>query len=255
MTTLSELAVAVREPQLSGQTVVVIGGSSGMGLETALRARAEGADVIIAGRDPGRLQHAATELGARDSAVVDAADPAALGRFFDGLPTTIDHVMATAGSPYYARLGDLDHARAARDFDEHQWLAITVAKHAVGRVRPGGTLLFVGGTGGRHPAPGQALMGAGTAALPALVANLALEIAPVRVNLIAAGFVDTPLSASLLGDDLERRREQLRATLPIGRVVGPADIAALAVHIMTNTALTGATYDIDGGQQLLGGEG
>jgi NAD(P)-dependent dehydrogenase (short-subunit alcohol dehydrogenase family) len=253
VTTLSELAVAVREPQLSGQTVVVIGGSSGMGLETALRARAEGADVIIAGRDPGRLRHAATELGARDSAVVDAADPAALGRFFDGLPTTIDHVMATAGRPYYARLADLDHARAVRDFDEHQWLAITVAKHAVGRVRPGGTLLFVGGTGGRHPAPGQALMGAGTAALPALVANLALEIAPVRVNLIAAGFVDTPLSASLLGDELERRREHLRATLPIGRVVGPADIAALAVHIMTNSALTGATYDIDGGQQLLGG--
>ena len=90
-----------------------------------------------------------------------------------------------------------------------------------------------------------------TAALPALTANLALEIAPVRVNLIAAGFADTPLSAELLGDQLEKRRNQLRTTLPIGRVVGPADVAALAVHIMTNTALTGATYDIDGGQQFV----
>ena len=72
-----------------------------------------------------------------------------------------------------------------------------------------------------------------------------------RVNLIAAGFVDTPLSAALLGDQLDARREQLRATLPIGRVVGPADIAALAVHLMTNTAVTGATFDIDGGQQLV----
>jgi NAD(P)-dependent dehydrogenase (short-subunit alcohol dehydrogenase family) len=87
--------------------------------------------------------------------------------------------------------------------------------------------------------------------MPALVANLALELAPVRVNLLAAGFVDTPLSASLLGEDLDRRRDELRATLPIRRVVGPADVAALAVHIMTNTALTGATYDIDGGQQLV----
>ena len=87
--------------------------------------------------------------------------------------------------------------------------------------------------------------------MPALIANLALEVAPVRVNLIAAGFVDTPLSARLLGDDLEARREQLRSTLPIGRVVQPADVAALAVHLMTNTALTGATYDIDGGQQLV----
>jgi NAD(P)-dependent dehydrogenase (short-subunit alcohol dehydrogenase family) len=97
----------------------------------------------------------------------------------------------------------------------------------------------------------MAIIAAGTAALPALVANLALEIAPVRINLIAAGFVDTPLSASLLGDRLDERRDELRSTLPIGRVVGPADVAALAVHVMTNTALTGATYDIDGGQQLL----
>jgi NAD(P)-dependent dehydrogenase (short-subunit alcohol dehydrogenase family) len=96
--------------------------------------------------------------------------------------------------------------------------------------------------------------------MPALVAGLARELAPVRVNLVAPasstrpGFVDTPLSASLLGDQLDARRAQLRATLPIGRVVGPADVAALAVHVMANTALTGATYDIDGGQQLLARE-
>ena len=78
-----------------------------------------------------------------------------------------------------------------------------------------------------------------------------LELAPIRVNLIAPGFVDTPLSAAILGDQLDARREQLRRTLPIRRVVSPVDVAALAVHLMTNTAVTGATYDIDGGQQLL----
>jgi NAD(P)-dependent dehydrogenase (short-subunit alcohol dehydrogenase family) len=251
MSTAQKDTAAAREPELAGQIVVVIGGSSGMGLETARRARAEGADVILTGRDPGRLRQAAAEVGARDSAAFDATDTAALDGFFAGLPATIDHVMVTAGSPYYAPLAELDHARAVRDFDEHQWLAVAVAQHAVGRVRPGGTLLFIGGTGGRRHGPGLALVGAGTAALPALVAGLAVELAPVRANLIAAGFVDTPLSASLLGGDLERRRDQLRATLPIGRVVGPADVAALAVHIMANTALTGATYDIDGGQQLI----
>lgn len=83
-----------------------------------------------------------------------------------------------------------------------------------------------------------------------LAANLAREIAPVRVNVIAPGFVDTPLSASLLGDGLDARRDQLRATLPIDRGVEAHDVAALAVDVMTNTALTGATFDIDSGQQL-----
>jgi NAD(P)-dependent dehydrogenase (short-subunit alcohol dehydrogenase family) len=139
-----------------------------------------------------------------------------------------------------------------RDVDAHLLLPLEVARNAVGKVRAGGTLLFMSGTGGRRTAPGFYFLSALTAALPALTKNLALEVAPIRVNLIAAGFVDTPLSATLLGDDLDARREQLRATLPIGRVVGPADIAALAVHLMTNTALTGATFDIDGGQQLVG---
>ena len=130
-------------------------------------------------------------------------------------------------------------------------LGLDVARNAVGKMRPGGTLLLMGGTGGRRITRGLGIVSAATAALPPFVASLALELAPVRVNLIAAGFVDTPLSASLLGDDLEARREELRAKLPIGRVVGPADVAALAVHIMTNTALTGATYDIDGGQQFV----
>jgi NAD(P)-dependent dehydrogenase (short-subunit alcohol dehydrogenase family) len=128
---------------------------------------------------------------------------------------------------------------------------VHVALLAVDRVRPGGSLVFISGTGGRRRGVGLSLIGAVTAAVPALVANLAVEIAPVRVNVVAPGFVDTPLSASLLGDQLDARRQELRDTLPIGRVVGPDDVAALAVHLMTNTALTGATYDVDGGQQLV----
>jgi NAD(P)-dependent dehydrogenase (short-subunit alcohol dehydrogenase family) len=251
MTSATTPVPAPREPELAGQTVVLIGGSAGIGLETARRARAEGADVILAARNPDRLKQAAQEVGAQRTAAFDATDWAALDRFFQDLPEQIDHVMVTGPGPYYAPLADLDRERAHRAFDSHQWLAVAVAQHAVGRVRPGGTLLFMSGTGGRRPGVGMALISAATAALPALIANLAVEVAPVRVNLIAAGFVDTPLSAQLLGDDLDARRDQLRATLPTGRVVGPADVAALAVHIMSNTALTGATYDIDGGQQLV----
>jgi NAD(P)-dependent dehydrogenase (short-subunit alcohol dehydrogenase family) len=251
MTNTIPAAPPLREPQLLGQTVVVIGGSSGIGLETARLARAEGADVVLTGRDPERLQRAALEVGALNSAAFDATDFDRLERFFDDLPTPVDHVMVTAGGPYYERLTAIDFGKARRSVEEHLWLPLHVARNAAARVRPGGTLLFTSGTGGRRPAVGMALVSAFTAALPALTKTLALELAPVRVNLIAPGFVDTPLSAALLGDRLDERRDHLRATLPIGRVVGPADVAALAVHLMTNTALTGATYDIDGGQQLV----
>ena len=241
------------QPQLLGQTVVVIGGSTGIGLETARRARAEGAKLILTARDPERLEHAARELDAQSSVAFDATDFDRLGRFFDELPTPIDHVLVTGPGPYYAPLTEFDVDKARRDVEAHLLLPLQVARDAVGKVRPGGTLVFMGGTGGRRTAKGLVLISALTAALPAMTKNLALELAPVRVNLIAAGFVDTPLSAALLGDQLDARRQQLRETLPIGRVVGPEDVAALAVHLMTNTAVTGATYDIDGGQQLIEG--
>jgi NAD(P)-dependent dehydrogenase (short-subunit alcohol dehydrogenase family) len=251
MTTETAAPTIEREPELRGQTVVVIGGSAGIGMETARRARAEGADVVLTGRNPERLKQAASQLGVTSTATFDASDSAALEAFFEDLAGPIDHAMVTAGGPYYARLADMDFDEARRALQEHPMLMVGVARYGAAKVRPGGSLLFMGGTGARRPSVGVGISSAMTVALPALTASLALEIAPVRINLIAAGFVDTPLSASLLGDQLEERRDQLRATLPIGRVVGPEDVAALAVHVMANTALTGATYDIDGGQQLV----
>jgi NAD(P)-dependent dehydrogenase (short-subunit alcohol dehydrogenase family) len=253
MSTASTPSPIRRESALAGQTVVVIGGSAGIGLETARLARAEGAKLILAARTPEPLQRAASELGALSSAAFDATDFERLAKFFDELPTPIDHVLITGPGPYYAPLAELDFEKARRHVEAHLLLPLHVARNAMGKVRPAGTLLFMGGTGGRRTAKGYALISSLTAALPALTKNLALELAPIRVNLIAAGFVDTPLSASLLGDQLDARREQLRTTLPIKRVVGPADIAALAVHLMTNTAVTGTTFDIDGGQQLVEG--
>jgi NAD(P)-dependent dehydrogenase (short-subunit alcohol dehydrogenase family) len=251
MTTETTAVSIPREPELVGQTVVVIGGSAGIGLETARRARSEGADVVLTGRDPERLKRAALDVDARSTAAFDANDAAALKRFFDGLPDRIDHLMVTAGGPRYGPLLEMDSAQVREALSDHVVLGLEVARNAAGKIRPGGTLLFMGGTGGRRVGHGLGIASAATAAIPPFTAALALELAPVRVNLIAAGFVDTPLSASLLGDGLEARRDELRATLPIGRVVGPADVAALAVHLMTNTALTGATYDIDGGQQFV----
>jgi len=239
------------QAELLDQTVVVLGGSSGIGLETARRARASGARIILTARHAAPLANAARELGATQSAAFDAHAPEALQSFFGDLPGEIDHVMVTAGSPHYgpALQMPMDEARLALTSDLA--LAIELSRCAVAKLKPGGSLTFMTGTGARRPGPGIAIVAAQTAAFSALVENLALELAPIRINLIAAGFVDTRLSALILGDALDGRRAELRATLPIRRVVGPADVAALAVHIMSNTALTGSTYDVDGGQKLL----
>jgi NAD(P)-dependent dehydrogenase (short-subunit alcohol dehydrogenase family) len=206
---------------LSGKIVIIIGGSSGIGLETARQARAAGAEVVLTARDPERLAGVARELEASSTAAFDAYDLGRLEQFFRDLPRSIDHVMLAAGAPTYMPLSSMNLDEARRDLDRHLSVRLGTALFSRGKVRPGGSLLFIGGTGARRP------------------------------GVIAPGFVDTPLSARLLGDRIDARRDELRATLPIGRVVVAADVAALAVHIMSNEALTGATYDVDGGQQIV----
>jgi NAD(P)-dependent dehydrogenase (short-subunit alcohol dehydrogenase family) len=221
-----------RGQNLLGQTIAVIGGSSGIGFETARLARAKGAEIILTARNPDRLHRAGLELGA-SIAAFDATDFGRLGRFFDALPAPVDHLLIAGPGPCCAPMArfDLDAARGA--VEAYLLLPLQAAWHAASKVRPGGTLLFTGGAGGRHTAAGRALGAALTAALPAMTKSLALEVAPVRINLITAGLPGTPR--------------------PAGRGAGPADIAALAVRLMVNTAVTGATFDIDCGQQLAEG--
>jgi NADP-dependent 3-hydroxy acid dehydrogenase YdfG len=132
----------------------VVGGSAGIGLETARRARADWAAIILTGRNRERLQAVAVELDALYSAAFDADDLASLERFSEAVPTPIDHVMLTAGGPHYGRLLDMGLAEAPQAFDERLLLVVVVARHAAGKVRPGGTLLFMSGTEG-----GQQLVG------------------------------------------------------------------------------------------------
>jgi NAD(P)-dependent dehydrogenase (short-subunit alcohol dehydrogenase family) len=239
-----------RDRQLAGQTLVVIGGSSGIGLETARQACEDGAHVIVTARDPEGVHRVGLELGA-SIAAFDATDFDRLARFFDALPRSIEHVLVTAHGPYDSTGADSDVEETWRDVDSHLLLPLQVAQNAARAVRPGGTLLFLGCTRRRGSLQGLEFISGLTAALRAMTEKLALELAPIRVNMITAGFVDTPLSAAILGDRLDARRAELRSMLPIRRVVGPADVAALAVHLMTNTAVTGAIFEIDGGQKLV----
>jgi len=229
MTASTNSSPGHRERDLLGQTVLVIGGTSGIGLQTARLARAEGADIILTARDPDPLYRAGIELGA-SIAAFDATDFGRLERFFDAMPAPIDHLLLSGPGPYYAPLAGFGLDAARRDLDAHLLLPLLVASGVAGKVRPGGTVLFLGGAcdrgiRDRGAAAGIAFTAALTAALSCVTRDLALEMAPVRVNLIVAG-----------GGGM----------LPAGHVAGPA---TLAVHLMTNSAVTGATFDIDGGQR------
>jgi NAD(P)-dependent dehydrogenase (short-subunit alcohol dehydrogenase family) len=206
MTTTTALPLA-HEPRLDGQTVVLIGGSAGIGLETARLARAEGAQVVLTGRNAERLAQAAQDVGAQSTAAFDVNDVRALTRFFDELPEPIDHVLVTGPGPTYVPLLEMTGDQVRREVGDHLALGLEVARNAAPKMRPGGTLLLMGGTGGRKISRALGIASAATAALPPFTAALALELAPVRVNLIAAGFVDTPLSASYFSAaGLEARR-------------------------------------------------
>ena len=234
---------------LAGQTVVVIGGTSGIGLETARQARPP------ARADPDRprprpARRAGGEVGAVSTATLDLGDPAGWTGSSPVFPT-VDHVLVTGGGPTYVadrRPGLRPGAPRSRRAPA----GLAADRERVrGRVRPGGSLTLITGTHARRPGVGLSIAAIAAAAVPGDRRELAVELAPIRANVIAAGFVDTPLSARLLGDRAGAsagRAPSHPADPPGGRT---GDVAALAIHLMTNTAVTGSTYDVDGGQQLI----
>ena len=177
------------EPAMPGQTVVLVGGSAGIGLATARMARAEGAEVILTGRNADRLAAAAVEVGAHRAAAFDANDPGALGRFFTDLATEIDHVLVTAGGPSYKPMLQMSRDEVRDALSGHATLALEVARHARTVLRPGGSLTLMGGTGGRRIDRRPGIVSAATAVLPPLTAALALEL-PCR--LVTPGWVPPP---------------------------------------------------------------
>src|SRR5262249_32837573 len=146
MNTQPSASQAQRKPELLGQTIVVIGGSAGIGLETARRARTEGADVILTARKPERLERAASALGAVRTAAFDANDPVSVEKFFADLAAPIDHVMVTGPGPSYRPPMEMDFDQARLAISNHILLAFWVARSAAGKLRPGGSLVFMGGT-------------------------------------------------------------------------------------------------------------
>jgi NAD(P)-dependent dehydrogenase (short-subunit alcohol dehydrogenase family) len=236
---------------LNDKRIVILGGTSGFGLAVAQAAAAEGARVVVASSTPERVAQALETLPTdAEGRTLDLRDGAAIEGFF-GEIGAFDHLVYTAGEALrLGRVDDSDVADARSFFELRYWGALTAAKHGARNIRPGGSIVFTSGTAGARPGPGWAVAASILSAMEGLTRGLAMELAPVRVNIVAAGVVKTPMWR----DMPEEAREALYASeakrLPVGHVAEPAEIAQGYLYLMRQTYVTGQTLYIDGGGLL-----
>lgn len=238
---------------LTGQRIVVIGGSSGMGRATARAAAEAGAVVTIASSSKERVDAALADLP-RDcgGAVLDVRDEAAVADLF-GRIGELDHVVFTAGDRADRRpLKDLSLDEARRAFDVRLWGAVAVAKHAPARIRPGGSIILTSGTIGVRPTSGAALAAAGSCATEGLARALAVDLAPIRVNAVRSGAIRTPLWDAIPAPRREAILESFAKRALTGAVGEPEQIAATHLYLMENQFVTGTVLTVDGGLLLTG---
>jgi NAD(P)-dependent dehydrogenase (short-subunit alcohol dehydrogenase family) len=231
--------------RLKGARVLVLGGSSGIGLATAAAAAADGAFVTIASRSKAKLDAALTKLAGNTRAVVlDTGDEAAVDRFFtDQAPW--DHVVVSAAQTRTGPVRTLALADAKAAMESKFWGAYRIARAA--KIKDGGSLTFVSGFLSVRPSASSVLQGAINAALEALARGLALELAPVRVNAVSPGLIATPLWAGMADDKREAMFAGAAQRLPARRVGQPEDIANAVLFLATTSFATGSTVRVDGG--------
>lgn len=235
--------------KLKGANIVVMGGSSGIGLAAAKLAQHEGATVTIAGRSLEKLAQAQRELDGVRTVVADVTDDASVGRVFEELDH-VDHVLISAGTIVNGKIVDNDLATLRHIVDERIWGPTYVVRHARPRMTSGSLTFMSGGLSSR-PRLGAAMITAGLAAVEALAPALALELAPVRVNAVTPGLIDTPLLHAAYGANRDALVNSRAAALP-GKRIGTADeVAQAIIMLMTNEYINGAVLHIDGGGRFL----
>jgi NAD(P)-dependent dehydrogenase (short-subunit alcohol dehydrogenase family) len=238
---------------LDGQRIVVIGGSSGMGLATARAAALEGAEVTIASSRHERVDAALGELPAGSvGTALDVRDEAEVASLFERIGE-FDHLVFTAGDAFAPRpLAGIGLSEARAVLDVRFWGAVAVIKHASPRIRHGGSIGLTSGTVGQRPVPGAALAAAGAGATEGLVRGLAVELAPVRVNAVRAGAVRTPMWDGIPKSQREALFDRLAHGTLTGTVGEPEQLAAAHLYLMQNGYVTGTVHTVDGGLLLAG---
>jgi NAD(P)-dependent dehydrogenase (short-subunit alcohol dehydrogenase family) len=233
---------------LQGKSVVVVGGSSGIGLATATLAKAEGATVTIASRSAERLRAAAAQCGGARTIETDVTSDASVEALFKACGR-VDHVVVTAAQLRSGPIKTLSIEDAKATLESKFWGAWRVARCA--DIAPGGSLTIVSGYFSIRPRPGVAIVSASNGALESLARSLALELAPVRVNAVSPGLIDTPIRAAMPEEARRKMLEQTAAALPVKRVGAGEDVARQILAFMTIGFATGSIVYLDGGGSLV----
>jgi NAD(P)-dependent dehydrogenase (short-subunit alcohol dehydrogenase family) len=235
--------------------ILIVGGSSGMGLSLAKQSLEAGAQVVIAGRDPEKLIRACETLGrpaTLSSVCTDATNEANVARLFADMGP-LDHIVTTAADirGAYEPLSTLDLRAALRAVESKIFAPILLAKYGAPNLRPGGSITFTSGIAAYRPSTRGTVVAAVNAALEGLVRALAVELAPVRINAVSPGWVDTPIWTFVAGDRKTETLDAMARRLPVGRIGQAKDIADAITFLMANGFTTGTVLHVEGGHRLI----
>jgi NAD(P)-dependent dehydrogenase (short-subunit alcohol dehydrogenase family) len=238
---------------MQDKRIIVIGGSSGIGEGIVRAAYKAGAEVVAVGRSMEKLEKmiAGFPHGANITAIAaDVTNETDVIRLFEET-RSFDHLASTVADLAYQPVREFDLAAARRSVDSKLMSALLLAKHGCARARPGGSLTFLSGIAAYRPMPRGAIVAAINGALASLAYALALELAPLRVNVVSPGWVDTPIWDTVAGEKKYEMQAQMANRLPVGRIGRPEDIAQAVLSIMANGYMTGTVVHVDGGQRLV----
>ena len=236
--------------QLDGRTVLIVGGTSGIGLAAAIQAKAAGAEVVVVGSNRERAKEVAAEHNLASWRAADVTQPEAIAAALADIPR-VDHLVMLAGSFALGKVLEADMAQLRRPFDERIWGAIHTLRALGDRLAVDGSVTFVSGELSDRPSAGAAMLGAALTAMESLARSLALELAPRRFNTVSPGPIDTPLLDKTMGDGRDAYVESRTATLPLHRFGTAEEADAAVVFLMVNRWMNGATLNIDGGSRFV----
>jgi NAD(P)-dependent dehydrogenase (short-subunit alcohol dehydrogenase family) len=237
---------------LCNKRVVILGGSSGIGLAVAEQAGSQGAKIVIASSNAERVQKAVESLGNNAQGhTLDLSDEQAVETLFSKLGA-FDHLVFTAGdSLHLQHLGTTDLKQARRAFELRYWAALAAVKYGSKNIRNGGSIVLTSGVAGQRPRKGWVVAASVCGTIEALTRALALELAPIRVNAVSPGVVRTNLWQNMTAAEREQLYESVGNSLPVGRVGEPHDIAQAYLFLMEEGFGTGQTLVVDGGTVLV----